>query len=149
MYLAMQVRGEGAHVVIEVLGYENPLATTHSDANWLKCIVSASVAGFVVNFPVSITTQDVASFSVALEKVLAAGRGSAVLNTDEAQVGIKLDLMATGRARVTGELKSGSPCPGGTLTFCFESDQSFAKQTSREVSLVHEAFPVRQLVEGN
>lgn len=135
--------GDGGQVELHVLGYERPEAAEGPDANWLACEVSASVSGFQARFQASIESGDIADFSATLRALIAGRVESAVLETDEGQIRVRLDLHRTGRAEVEAELASATSRPGGLLKLRFESDQTFISALARSVESTLKAYPVR------
>ena len=138
-----EIAGPGARCRIQVLGYENPAAQDPSDANWLSCRVairgddSLSAEG-----PAALSVQDFSDFAEDLHKVLRGAGGTASFTTDEEDVSLNIEIKKTGTASVTGVLRlSGNV--RATLSFAFESDQTFLAEAQRQLEAIARAFPAR------
>jgi hypothetical protein len=109
--------------MIEVLGYENPSAQHTSDANWLTCRVEIHVRSFSGEVDAAFTTQDFVEFARSLRFAVADVKGTAVFETDENALQLRVEFGHTGTARVSGTLREADR-PQTSLTFSFESDQT-------------------------
>ena len=143
MASVMKLGGEGGEIELRVLRYERPEVTEGPDANWLVSEVTAAVDGFRAHVRAAIDSRDIAAFSDELASALAGARESAVLETDEEQIRVRVNLHRTGRAEVLAELGSGARCPGGLLRVRFESDQTFVSALARSVASVLDSYPIR------
>ena len=144
MSVNVEVAGEAAHVRIEVIGYENPAAENLSDANWLTCRVEVRVRGFEGRVDASFTTQEFAAFSRSLRSAVSDLKGEATFETDEDALRLDVKFNTTGKAAVTGTLHEPDR-PRTTLTFSFESDQTFMRRTVDALNEVTRQFPVRAI----
>lgn len=144
MSFVMEISGQGARLTVEVLGYENPSAQNASDANWLSCNVAIKVLESTVlaNFPASFTTYDFIQFRQELSTILSNLRGSATFVTDEEALRLSVEIGSTGVARVDGVacVRGG---PETTLSFSFDSDQSYLSQTVNGLEAIVVHFPTR------
>lgn len=129
---------------MEVLGYENPSAPDVSDANWLKCRVAINIEeAFWANFPASFTTSDFIQFHEELRTVLTKLSGTASFLTDEDALCLSIEIGRTGGALVGGVAQTYGQ-PQASLSFSFESDQSFLSRTLHDLEAVVIHFPVKE-----
>jgi len=142
MSVKVEVAGQAAHVKIEVVGYENPAAENLSDANWLTCRVEVSVRGFEGHVDAAFTTQDFAAFGRSLRSAVADLKGEAVFETDEDALRLKVEFSSIGTVSITGVLREPDR-PRTSLTFSFESDQTYMRRTVGTLDEVDHQFPVR------
>jgi hypothetical protein len=142
MVLTCRIAGPSAQCSIEVLGYENPGAQDPSDANWLSCRVTVKAHSFCAECSASFTAQDFSEFGEQLSAVMRRMGGTAAFQTDEDVLSLSIDVRKTGTAQVTGTLRVvGSP--SATLSFGFESDQTFLSETQRQLEALTRAFPAK------
>jgi hypothetical protein len=136
------LKGEGAELVIHVDSYERPVAEDESDANWLSCRVAGAMSGFSGLGKYSIVTSEFVGFEDALRAGLEQLSGSVNFSTMEKGLGWDIKFNGRGQAIVSGFLKS-SGSPTATLSFSFQSDQSYLQQTLSELIRVNREFPIR------
>ena len=141
----VQIRGDGAAIQIEVLGYERPVASDEDDANWLRAKCSVTVAEFSAVLNVALVTHDFARFADELQQAVRLLKGTATFSTVEAGIAIEIKFTTAGHAEVSGSVKSQtSTVPDvSVLSFSFETDQSFLAHTVRELKAIASRFPVR------
>lgn len=139
----IEIIGEGVCIALEVLGYENPLAQDVSDANWLDCRVSITIGdAFQGQFAASFTTSDFVRFREELSTALTELNGTATFVTDEDALRVGVELSKTGRAAVEGIAQTFSP--DASLSFSFETDQTFLNQTLQQLNAVVDHFPIKE-----
>jgi hypothetical protein len=138
------IAGDMANIVIEISGYENPKAPDSSDANWLSCTVVLRIGPFSGSIAASFTTQDFARFFNEIGTALHTFSGVASFLTDEDTLRLILKFEKTGRVHISGVAQDLGP-PKASLTFSFESDQSFLTQTCRQLEKVTHNFPIKGL----
>ena len=141
--ISMPIEGTGGSILIEVLGYENAATSNESDANWLRCRIKIATGPFSGEIDAALTTQDFAYFERELTEVLRTLKGKATFQTDEDGLRFEVEMGSRGVAMVSGAAKA----KGGSrasLSFSFETDQSFLAQTKRALAEVVEHFPVQQ-----
>lgn len=142
MPVSVEVRGHGANVRIEVVGYENPAAENVSDSNWLTCRVHVNIAGFEAHVLAAFTTQDFAAFSRSLRSAVADLNGEAKFETDEETLLLTATFNTSGSVSVIGAVRE--PNRKGTfLSFSFETDQTFMGHAVDALSEVTRQFPIR------
>lgn len=142
MSVHVEIVGQAARLRIEVLGYENPSPQTPSDANWLSCRIEVVVGGFEGRVGASLTAQDFVVFHQALRSSVDALRKGAVFETDEDALRLNVEMRATGTAVITGILHDWGRAT--SLSFSFESDQTYLRQTVGMLGKVIRQYPVRK-----
>jgi hypothetical protein len=142
MSLEIEIAGQTAQVRIEVFGYENPTAQESSDANWLTCRVEVRVRSFSGQVDAAFTTQDFAAFGRCLRSAVAEVKGAAAFETDENALQLNVEFTRTGAVRVSGTLREADR-PQTSLTFSFESDQTFISRTADALDELTRRFPIR------
>jgi hypothetical protein len=141
--IVVPIKGDDGSISIEVVGYENATAGNDSDANWLTCRIEISAGPFRGQFDASLTTQDFADFRRQLDEVLQILKGKAVFQTHEDWLCLEIVMGTRGTAKVGGVAK----ISGGSktsLSFTFETDQSYLAQTKNALDLMVRDFPVQQ-----
>lgn len=135
------INGNGASILIEVDGYERPGAKDISDANWLKCRVTLDIGYFKGNYSASFETTDFVRFKESLKTALKAMNGTASFETCEGALTCAIEIKSGGRARIKGTAQVREHIDA-TLSFSFESDQSFLAETLRETENTTAAYPM-------
>lgn len=145
MSFKIEIGGQGARLTVEVLGYENPSAQDISDANWLRCQVMIRIGerAFSADFPASFTTSDFVRFREELSTVLTKLSGTASFLTDEEALCLSIEIGRTGGALVEGVAQTDGQ-PQASLSFSFDSDQSFLSRTLHDLEAVVTHFPVKE-----
>lgn len=142
MEQSVAIRGElGRRVRVLVSGYEREEALTPEDANWLRCSVDVEVGGFRGAVEASFMTQDFVRFSSELDAVLDSRASKARFDTDEEALALSLEVDRAGHATVSGTLKDVDA--RASLSFSFETDITFLRETRKELQSVLAAFPQR------
>ena len=137
----INITGPGSHVTISVLDYERS-ATDGTDPEWLKCAVDCSVGPFHAKIGMPFATEDFRRFRDSLADVLASLKGKARMDTIEDRIRIAIEMGTRGNATVSGNLSYHSG-PQATLSFKFETDQTYLARTLSETDHVLEVFPER------
>ena len=144
MSVEIEINGQGSRLRVEVLGYENPSAQDISDANWLRCQVMIKIGeAFLADFPASFTTSDFVRFRDELSTVLTKLSGTASFLTDEEALSLSIDIGRTGGALVSGVAQTEGQ-PQASLSFSFDSDQSFLIQTLHGLDALVTHFPIKE-----
>jgi hypothetical protein len=138
----VSIKGHGASISIEASGYERPIAQNVDDANWLKCRVTVNLGYFTGEYPGAFETSDFVRFRDGLEKILSTMGGMASFETCEEALNCTIEMRGSGTARIKGKAQIHQNV-AATLSFSFESDQSFIAQTLREVEAIIAEYPVR------
>jgi len=138
----LQVMGHDAGLMVEVLDYENRAAQNPDDANWLKCRIKVNAPPFVGEFQASFTTHDFVHLANALSAALRDCNGSAEFQTYEEGLAFRVDFRKTGQATVSGTAKIPAQTRT-TLSFAFDSDQSFLRESLNELQGILSQFPVK------
>jgi hypothetical protein len=139
---SIEIKGQGAGLTVMISGYERPDAENVHDANWLRCAASVAVREFSCKLEAAFTTYDFAEFEAQLDNVLSALKGKASFVTDEKALGLDVEFRNTGLAVVSGVVQVRG-LPKAALSFSFETDQTFLRQTHRELRAAVQSFPVR------
>ncbi len=141
----VKIRGDGSSIQIEVFGYERPYANDEYDANWLRARCSVTLAEFSAVLNLALDTHGFARFADELEQAVQLLKGRATFSTVEAGLGIEIKFTTAGHAEVFGSTRSQkSNVPDvSTLSFSFETDQSFLAHTVRDLKTIVSRFPVR------
>lgn len=142
MSVVIEILGESGRVKIEVVRYENPSAQNPSDANWLMCRAEVHVRRFSGQIDAAFTTQDFATFGTRLRSAVKDLNGVATFETDENALGLAVEFTRTGSARISGILREADR-PQTSLTFSFESDQTFLTRTANDLDELMRRFPIR------
>ena len=144
MSLKLPINGHGASISIEVSGYERPSAQNVHDANWLKCSVALNLGYFTADYLATFETSDFVRFRDGLKIVLSTMSGAASFVTCEGALNCTIEMAPTGTARIKGVAQVHAHTTA-TLSFSFETDQSFLAETLREVEGVIREFPMRMM----
>lgn len=134
--------GEGGRIVFEISGYERPGASDYHDANWLTVSVSIAAGVFSGSFAASFGTYELADLLRQLRKGIDALSGTFIFENMERDVLMRIEFAQRGKARICGEAKPSSS-PQSSLTFAFETDQSYLSQAVEALSAVVRRFPVK------
>lgn len=137
----LEIEGNGFRLVVDILGYENPKAPCTSDANWICSRIHLETNGCNAQVAANLTTHDLATFHEELEHMLATLVGSASLETDEEAISLRLEVKTTGAIHGSGEIRIAN----GThlsISFDFESDQSFITSSLSQLKKVTSRYPV-------
>jgi hypothetical protein len=137
----VEIAGDRARIRVEVLGYENTNAQTLDDANWLSSEVAFDIGGVRGALSAALTTHDFAHLHADLGSALDALTGEARLETYEDALALAVDLGGGGRASVSGRIRA-SEAPRVTVTFAFDSDQSYLARVRAELRALVRAYPV-------
>lgn len=145
MPLEVTIAGDGGSLTVEVLGYEDSSGQDISDANWLVCrvIVTIGAGTFSCDFRAAFTTHDFAQFREQLNEAVSRLTGMASFITDEDALRLSVQMGERGNAHVEGIARVCGP-PEATLSFSFESDQSFLNQTLHALGALLSQFPIKE-----
>ena len=140
----VSVSGEGGAIGIEVFDYENPLAQHPDDANWLKAELTVQAGPFSGSFKTSVTTYDLAVLCERTERALQSLSGPVSFETTEGDLTLNMEFSKSGKVQIEGAAQ-----PNGTLKtalqFRFQTDPSALDQTVRELKLITQRFPAKQM----
>jgi hypothetical protein len=143
--MEVNVRGEGVHLTLEVLGYESDRGGRAAhDANWLSGAATIEVtrppaAVFRARCSTAWQTTDFLRFHEALRTLLDDLTGVATFSTIEDQVEITVRLHG-GKGRIAGRIEEHALA---TLEFDGETDQSYLLETLSELRAVTTTYPIR------
>ena len=140
MSTMVKIAGHMASIEIEVIDYENRLATNESDADWLRCEVALNLGAVRGNLRTSFLVEDFECLTCELQRVLNSCNGEATFDTIENTLVFSITLDRRGKGKVTGEANYLGP-PSSTLKFTFETDQSYLQETEKALSQVMANFP--------
>jgi hypothetical protein len=90
--------------------------------------------------PAAFTTYDLKDFAENLRRALQTSDGTATFETDEEPLSLTIQFAKTGSAKVSGVLR-GTDMVTVSLSFAFESDQSFLQETARQLDEICRVFP--------
>lgn len=142
MTQAIEIRGHGGGVAIVVLGYENPSAQEHSDANWLACKVRVTAGPFAGDVDAAFTTDDFARLRRGIRALLDREVQSAEFEPIEQALSLKMAGSRTGAVSISGAVRYSSG-PAAAISFTFESDLSYLSSALGSLDAVIGQFPVR------
>jgi len=142
---AIQLKGIGGEINLEVSGYENIAASNISDANWLTTKVILTVGNFSGVYSANLTTHDFLYFTEKLKNLVIGLKGQADFITDEEAIGFSIAFDARGRVFITGKAKN-IDFPKVELSFQFESDQTYLTKTLDDFEQCTNHFPVRNIL---
>lgn len=140
---SFQIKGYGAHVIINVMCYENKNAVNPSDANWLTSVVDIDVGSFRGHYTAALTTHDFSSFKNELDALLEGGKPEAVFSTDEGWLQLEIKIDSRGVAKIMG-IASANNVPPSNLQFSFETDQASLRETLNSTAEIVGSFPVKR-----
>ncbi len=137
----IRVAGPGAHMDIAVLGYERA-ERSDVEPDWLSCEVRCAIGSFGAALSIPLATEDLARFRDSLAVALVRLTGSARMDTIEERVTLAVEMGARGTAAVSGTINNHSG-PYASLSFRFETDQSYLGRTLSEIEATLKSFPER------
>ncbi|HYB61554.1 MAG TPA: hypothetical protein VEH50_08755 [Methylomirabilota bacterium] len=146
MSKAMEIRGHGGRVRIEVYKYERQETSNLDDSNWVVTQCTVNVGEFSCVLNLSLVTSDFVRFAAQLEEGVRSLQGSAEFTTLEEGIRLEVTFTSAGHAHLIGRARSQVALVPDqtTLSFSFETDQSFLAQTLQELKGVMEQFPTRR-----
>ena len=136
--------GEQGSLLLEVSGYENPLATNEDDANWLASTLTIKAGPFAGVFRVAFTTHDLISLRDRLKNGLAALSETVSFQSTEDDIAFDIEFNKRGAATISGTAQPHRSLEA-SLTFRLDTDQSALAQTLRQLETVVRRFPTRQI----
>jgi len=143
--MEVNLRGEGFHLRLDVLGYESERRGRDGyDDNWLSGAVTLEVARppaatFKAKCSAAWQTTDLSRFSEVLRCLLDDLTGVATFSSIEDQVEVTIRLRS-GKGTIEGRVEEHAVA---TLEFEGETDQSFLAQTLTELQAVTAKYPFR------
>ncbi len=136
------IAGDRGRLIISILGYERLQREEEADPEWLACEVDCVVGPYQAKVNLSLATEDLIRFTSSLKSVIDNFHGTAILDTIEGKIESRIEMTHRGTAVVVGRISYYSG-PEATLTFNFESDQSYLQQTLSNLKIAVSAFPDR------
>ena len=138
------VSGERFRLVLRILNYEYPKATTGHDANWLSGEVAMTFDGgasFTAKRGVSLLTAELASFRDGVRSLVDELHGEATLFSIEGELGCTIKL-ERGRGEIEAFVREHYP---GTELRAehVPTDQSYLQETADQLDALLLTFPVR------
>jgi len=131
-------QSEHERIDIEVVGYERDPVGEYFADNWLTVYIRVQAGDFSAKAKALILTEELMRFSADLHALFITLKGSAVLKTVEAQLGLRLEAIGTGHVELVGEVAAGH-----RLIFTLHFDHSLLGLAIRELEEVIALFPVR------
>ena len=122
---------QGSQLQVELVG---PVATDEG-YRWVPAVVTLSVGGFNAKVQMTLTADDIERFGEQLETTYKSLSGIAEFSTIEGQLTLEIEMNRQGHVKVSGRLGDDASFPN-TLTFTFNSDQTFLPKTISELSAV-------------
>ena len=141
--IKFSIQGNGQKISISIYGYENDQAQDFDDANWLSCKISVNIDPFFFEFDASLTTQNFSYFYSDLNRMLETLEGKVFFQADEEWIEINLDPSSLGKVIVSGIIRPPSFEAKTTLTFKFETDQSYLSKANIDLNQILKEFPIR------
>ena len=140
---SLVIGGErGARLTVSPLWYERTDSPYEDDLNWVFCEIEVKSGAFHGHYRAFLDRRDFAGFEQELRHALERLSGRATFSTIEAGLGFIVDIKdTTGRAYVKGEAGPLEP-PSTTLSFEFDSDQTFLQSTLRNLETIRDRLPV-------
>lgn len=133
---------EVEHLSITVLGREHAGASDYWDGNWIICMISAAVGGFVGDIRASLRTDEIRRFNEDLKTLSQTLSGSAVLETMEQWITLTVQAASRGRIEISGELRDAAG-NGNVLSFELpEVDQTYLGGWISSLDDIEQAYPV-------
>jgi hypothetical protein len=139
----IEIKGHGGRIGIVVLGYAETDSANLADANWLACAVHIELGPFRGEVNAAFTTRDFEAFSQELRDLLGGERSSALFETYEEVLQLRIEGRPTGATPITGTIQY-SDGPIVRLSFTLQSDQSYLVSVVRALDAVAHQFPVRR-----
>lgn len=138
------IKGENGFVEITVICRPYANADNYWDLNWLSCGIVARLPAYTAKFSTYLTCGELKSFYDELKKMHESLQGKAALSSLESEIFIDAELKKTGQ--ITWNVETQYPAGyGATLTFDFESDQSFLYEILKDLKSIIEEYPVLEL----
>lgn len=133
----------GEHVTIRVLMRRYPHAEDSWDGNWLDTMVDFRVGQFSGTVGTLLRADELRSFRQQIHDQYTSLGGTAVLESMENWLTLRLRMTGTGSVEVDGELID-QPGIGNRLTFTMAAiDQSYLPRVLDELDEMLMRFPVR------
>ncbi|MFD8531556.1 hypothetical protein ACFV0L_29460 [Streptosporangium canum] len=130
------------HVLIRVLGRMHPSCTDFWDGNWLASPIRVQVGGFTAEIDAGLRVEELRDFRVALERVHADVKGSAVLSSLEHWIELTVECHPTGSLSISG-IAADDPGMWNTLHFMIEGlDQTDIPPLVDALVAVEKRFPI-------
>lgn len=133
---------ETEHITIEVLRREHQGAMDYWDGNWVICRIRARVGGFTADYQASLRSDEFHRFHEGLKFINDNLFGSAVFESMEHWIELKMTCEPNGSLHLTANLHDQ---PGTTAGLSFELDrfdQSHLPGWLDQLDEVEAAFPV-------
>jgi hypothetical protein len=142
----VEFAGDGGKIVIEIFGYERPVApdVDMDDANWLDGKLIAEAGAFRGSFRISLMTTELIGFHKELGKTVEMLSGKVEFNSLESDLDLAISFGQHGSAEIRGVLRPGGWSPG-VLHFQFQSDQSYLSKSVRDLESLTRQFPFRDV----
>lgn len=135
------IRGDAVSITLAVAGYERPQNTDVDDANWLVGTVSISAPNLSGTAGLTLVTTELNTFCTQLRNAQEIVSGTARLETLEEGISLVVRYGSLGRAEVEGRITLDHG-PRLSVSFSFETDQSYLAATLMELEQAVSDFPV-------
>lgn len=137
---AVEIAGEGAQLRIEVVSHSDVATIDPDDAEWIRCDVELKVGGLRALIGANFVRDDFANLGDELAAALETVSGTASFETYEDALAFEVAFQPNGGAQVSGRAV-GSERPRAVVSFDFETDQSYLRQSLVQLRRITRAFP--------
>lgn len=141
MSIAWKIAGQGASMKVNIIARESPDTKNVYRANGLTCEVELAVPPFTGRIKAAYTTQEFFRFWTGLSMVLSSSKGEAVFGADEDALQVTVSIEGKGRGLVKGTTRVDAQTKT-TVSFSFETDQTYLNKTCKELEAVITQFPI-------
>ena len=138
----IEIRGDGANIALEIAEFERPNSANVDDANWLVGQLTITLKYFSCQMPISLGVLDLAQLQSELQSCLKILGGTARLRPLEPVLQLDLAFDRRGHVTVSGFAQTLGPRKT-TLSFSFDSDQSYLTEADRQLRRVLLNFPIQ------
>lgn len=142
MSCEIRLSGEQGSLTLEINGYERPEAEDPDDANWLMCKLTIKAGSFSGAFKSAFTTYDLVALHERLKIALKTLSGTFTFRNTEDDVKLDVQFDERGCAVLSGTAQPHQSLEG-SLTFRFDTDQSYLSQTLRQLEGALRTFRVK------
>lgn len=138
----VSIRGEGAdHLTITLFDRSDPVANDYWDGNWISATVNLVAGGLCGTISCFLRTEELAAFHEQLAQLQLLLHGTASFTTMEQQLYIQLTGNGRGHMTVRCVIQD-QPGVGNRLDCTLNTDQSFTRETLRQLAVAVRVYPV-------
>ncbi len=136
-----EIKGSGDFIRVELVHLAHPNAEDDWDRNWVKSNVTLKAGGFSGKFTCDLMTTDFARFQEQFSKLYNKLDGTAIFDTIEEQINIKIEGDGFGHFDANCVVMDFAGT-GNTLEFLINFDQTTIPQVVRQLTSITKHFPI-------